>query len=823
MMIYDIFKKVNRKNNYLVISNELKSRIIKQKSDYETSFKTLLDFKIITENELIDLFSFSVDNEAYFYNLENNNLELSQTKEMFLFSKYNLNKNNVELNEFIKLNSKFININELFLNTIKDYNFYLLCNEVYLKPFFKFYNLSYENVTFNSINNPIVHKFLSKEEEMFYLFESISKLLKNGTDINNIYLSNIDSSYETILLKLSKFYKIPIERELNIPLINIPYINKLFKFNYKKIIKVLTDIDYKNEIFNEEIRVDQESFDENIKKVISIFNKYPYERYNNETTLQVIIEDLKNTYIEQPKLKNTISIVSLDEIVGLNESDIVFILNTVYESFPKISKDNDFLSDSDKTIINYPTSSMVNVSRNKYLEEIIKLPNIKYLSFSLKDKESEYTASDIIQKRLDRDKKATIIKEDDLMYGFAKGYYKSVFSKEKSDHLLTDFTGEFKLTSIEHKELTEYINKYNIKISPSQITKYFNIPFIYYLDKVLGVSIFNENISQRLGNFFHSAIEILLMIFFESKIDRSRKTSDGKFSKDEDIHKMIFDYIIKKDEENLTFIEKFDFSLYFDEFFNIYFCKVNEALSKINNDFDNQDDDTKLWIKTIFYIKKNKKIIIKAFYTIINMEIEMPSNEIIVEGSIDYENFTGKADLIKVSSDNKYTIIDYKTGKKPSYTTEKIVTLVQTLLLDNNDELVIADIDLLQLVFYAYFFYKIEDKLSLKSFAYYSYFDPKLNALGTEELNKDFYTAGKNRIINDDELVSLFSDIELLLNKTMSKINSFHFPVEIRKDIKSKEGLNKKHYAIYDAHAFFNDNILNDGDDEEEEMEDNND
>ena len=62
--------------------------------------------------------------------------------------------------------------------------------------------------------------------------------------------------------------------------------------------------------------------------------------------------------------------IKLDEILTLSNKDFVFIINGNYESFPSITKDSDYLSDTEKELINYPTSTKVNISNNIYLESL---------------------------------------------------------------------------------------------------------------------------------------------------------------------------------------------------------------------------------------------------------------------------------------------------------------------------------------------------------------------------------------------------------------------------------------------------------------------
>lgn len=804
-----LFTKINKDNSFLVINGSLKFTILKIKSDYELKHKTLLKFKIITIDELIDLLSFSVDNEAYLNNLEKHERPLSLTKEMFMFSKYNLNNKNNVLNDFIAENANFITRNEFFLKRLNNISFYILGNEILLKPFIDHYSLNVQMINYQEDNQAKILKFLNKEEEVFYLFEEIAKLLDNKININNIYISNVSSSYYNFINKLSDFYQIPVNLNIRHSLINIPYIKELLNNDYEEIIKILTDVSYRNELFKDSRNKDKNEFDLNINKLINLFNKYYYEDYKEDVVLKIIKEDVSKLKVSDYAVINAVKVISLEEIIGLDKDDIVFVLNASYEFFPKIKKDNDYLSDDDKRIINYPTSSEINISNNAHLKDLLTLNNIRHISYSLKDNYLEYAPADIVNELTNtKHLQTTKMSLKNLNKAYAKDYYKSYFSKKKADNLLTSFTGEFKITSSQRKELIEYLKLKDLKISPSHVTNYYKIPFIYYLEQVIGLTTFKENINIVLGNFFHSLIEVVLVLFFEEKIYLDKK-AERTFSRDADLHRKIFKYIV----DNYESVNNFDYEKYFDDFYHIYFEKKIKEVK--DYDLNNLSEENKMWIKTLFYTKKHQQILINALKLIIDLEHDIPSKELLIEDTISLDNLRGKADVVKIYDDNKYSIIDFKLGNRAAFHNEKIRDLVNDLLEEENKEVSFMALDLLQLVIYAYYFYKHRNDLKLKDLAYYSYFTKSLNALSTENLNSNYYTGGVDRYINEEELEVLFEKIGLLLNKTLDKINDFQFPIQIRRDEKTKEGMDKSYHSVYEALAFFNRNTLKSEDEDE--------
>lgn len=802
MFYFKLFNRINSNKSFLVVPSTIKRNIIEIKSKYELEEKVLYKFKVVSTEELAEMLSFNVDQEIYLNNLENNNTFVSITKELIKFSRYNLLNTNKELSNFIKDNEKFVNINNNLLKNINDYSFFILGPTYLINPFIDFYQLKIEEINpFDglTVNENLFLKFNNKEDEIFFIMEKIAKLLDDNTNINDIYIANYQESDYIILNKLATFYNIPFIYNSKTPLINIPYINEIMNLKYHEIIELLKNKENLIDTYNKYYLVCKDDFNENINILINVFNKYPHSKYNVETSFKVILDEVKNTYTKKEKYKDGIKIIELDEILTLSKNSNVFIINASYENFPSLSKDSDYLSDKEKEEIGYPTTTEINLLRNKYLKTLIAAPMIKQISFSLKDLEGEYAASDLFSKFASVGLESVKIDFNILNKGYAKDYYKTYFINNKNGILQTTFNPSFKMNETEKALVANYIKDKNIKLSPTDITTYIQAPFVYYLERIMGLNTFKENVSLNLGNFFHIIVEVLLLIFYEEKVDRSKDNNTTKFSYDENVHNNIFNFILSTGNTN---IDEFDFHKYFDDFYNIYF---NEELIKIKNiNINNLANSDKLLIRTLFYIRKHKLVIVDALKLLIELEETVKSEELIIEKPIEVENLKGKADLIKLYNNSTYSIIDYKTGERESFSVLKIDELLDKLISGNNEEISFPALNLLQLVLYSYILSKVYSDYKLKDLSYYSYFTNKLNGITTESFENNFYTGGNNRIIESEEVLNdINNKIDILLKKTISSINNVEFSTELRRDEKSKQSLDDSYYSIYEALMFF--------------------
>ncbi|HHX78984.1 MAG TPA: hypothetical protein GX695_04460, partial [Acholeplasmataceae bacterium] len=219
---------------------------------------------------------------------------------------------------------------------------------------------------------------------------------------------------------------------------------------------------------------------------------------------------------------------------------------------------------------------------------------------------------------------------------------------------------------------------------------------------------------------------------------------------------------------------------------------------------NNLANSDKLLIRTLFYIRKHKLVIVDALKLLIELEETVKSEELIIEKPIEVQNLKGKADLIKLYNNSTYSIIDYKTGERESFSVLKIDELLDKLISGNNEEISFPALNLLQLVLYSYILSKVYSDYKLKDLSYYSYFTNKLNGITTESFENNFYTGGNNRIIESEEVLNdINNKIDILLKKTISSINNVEFSTELRRDEKSKQSLDDSYYSIYEALMFF--------------------
>lgn len=771
-----LFNEIDKSDQILVVSKQNLKIIIKIKSELELSLGKLFKFKLIASEELVDFLSFSINDEIYLANLAKG-IPISITEEIIMFAKYDFFKQNDKLKNFIKDNQKYLIKHPDFLNSAPNFTFNILTNLINLKPLLKHHKLNYKLVELTFTNNCVVKQFNHLEDEIIYTFEAIAKLIESGVKLNDIYLVNVKENYYETINNVADFYQIPIPNLTNDTLYDLPYVKKLLSLEFKEILLMLENTDDLNTMFSVERKIDGYTFDKNINKIITIFNKYPHN-YPDALLLNVIINDIKKTKAYQKLNTNTIKIANYDNLLAIN-SGHVFVVNASYESFPQIEKDNKFLTDSERLIINYPTSEMINESNNNYLKHLINNPNIKSISYSKRDNYREFTASDIMLLLGGNKLETTKLNLEDIKTLYANDLMKSYFSRaNQGDKLLTTFDGSFKISEYERLEIQKVLKKRNLKLSPSAITRYYQVPFIYYLERILGITSYEARVSQMIGDFFHHLMEIALLLNFEDKISRSKSFSNVAV-----INQKINQLIIEINQTNNQ-----DFL--YDQFLKIF-------IEDMMNERDNL-----LKIKTKFFLIKAKNHLLAAVNFLIDLENIEDSDLLYLEKRVANDSVSGYSDLVKIKK-HSFQVIDYKSSKKTAAHFEKLKETMLGLLNDKQTA-DISHLDLIQVIIYAYLLKLENPNFEIDKVGFFGYFenDFRLNTIFKEQPN-EFYVGTKTRQISLLEEKELYKLANALIEKTINNIIDVNFAVKVLKSKDNKVALEEEYFGDYQALAFF--------------------
>ena len=252
------------------------------------------------------------------------------------------------------------------------------------------------------------------------------------------------------------------------------------------------------------------------------FNKLTFEFGKDEIRkLIVLVRDVKfdkelldflskTIFVKGEKYDQEISVI--DDFTCLNENDYLFIVGFTYGDFPKVRKDTDFFSDKEKEVLNINTSASFRDIEKDLLKSLINSsPNI-YISYHEVDGKNKFNVSQIanelnlelIEGKVDNKRYSKKLAEMEVANLIDK---KRVYGEE-SDYINTFTKDEIGYNSYDNQFNANLpYNDKGLDISYSQIEKYNECPFAFYLERKLNLNSDSDTFFTRFGSMAHKVLE----------------------------------------------------------------------------------------------------------------------------------------------------------------------------------------------------------------------------------------------------------------------------------------------------------------------------
>ena len=476
--------------------------------EYLTNNKLIINIKIMAFNEYLKNYYFDYDIKTIKYLYDKYHMKIDNIKEILnnLYYIENKDYNNEKLDYLVNIKK------ELDDNNLLIYNPYFKKYLSWKKIVYGYGNIDKFKlnilkdasiINYQSINDK--YKVLHTKDindECEYVFNKIIDLLKEGIDINNIYLMNIDSEYIPYLKRFSKYYGITI---------NIPNNEKLIGTTLaKNFYNLILDKKNHQEIYD---YLDKFREEEVFSILLSILNKYiEYDLYEIR---ELIYDELLNKTIPSKKYKNVINIKNVFDKV--NDNEYIFLMNFNNTSIPILYNDTDYITDNIKDLVGLSNTNELNkLSRENTINY---LSSIKNLIISYKDKTpfNNYLPSILLDNMNYEEINYT------KSYNYSDNYNKVRFIEKLDNYLkygeydkdlevlyntygnLNYLNYDNSFTGIEKSELLEYLDN-RLTLSYSHINNYYECAFQYYLTNILKVNLYDQTYMTILGNLFHEVL-----------------------------------------------------------------------------------------------------------------------------------------------------------------------------------------------------------------------------------------------------------------------------------------------------------------------------
>ncbi len=342
-----------------------------------------------------------------------------------------------------------------------------------------------------------VNEFDNLEEEVEWLFNSIVELLNSGTDINNIFVTNLNDEYEAALRRFEEYYGIRVDYHNRDSIVGTPLVRQFMSW--------IGDLDHQQIYEKLHEYSDSPIYDQ----LIHVLNKYI--EHDLKDVRELIHEDLLNTRAVMPQLSNVVRPAEMFK--PLKDDEHLFVLS-FNDAFPKMKTDTDYISDNIKSLVALDNSERTNlITKQNTLGYLSTVKNL-HLSYCLNSSFSQHgicTLADNLKVERPQPSYAYSEKfnrtrmyyqlEDYLKYRQQTDILPRLYGNyQRSGYL--EFDNTFKGLSEQQKSQLK-----KPMLSYTSMNEYNLCSFAYYLSRQLKIDLKKSTFYLRLGELFHDILE----------------------------------------------------------------------------------------------------------------------------------------------------------------------------------------------------------------------------------------------------------------------------------------------------------------------------
>ncbi len=519
-------------DNLLIITpNSYKLAILKYLNDN----KLIFNIKFMTKNEYLKSIKFDYGIDTIHY-LVNKNMKVDNAITILNNLYYIEDKkyHNEKLDYLVNIKKELDDNNLLIYDKL--FNKILKRRKVIVYGYGKlnsFDKLLFSNATiipYEEIDKKYeIYHFDGIKDEVEFVFQKISDLLKEGNDINNISLLNIDSEYFPYIKLMEKFYDIKIDLDNSDSLMGTIIGKKFIELiesnkSPKEIIELLKEYEETNEY----------------NSIVNLLNKY--SGYNLLDYINEIRYELLNKKIGKTRFNNVVKVKNIFDYISDNE--YVFLMNFNNSSVPKLKMDTDYITDDISDLVNCDKTDdeneLIKANTLNYLSSIKNIvisykdtspfnkynPSIllDYMDYEIKEYERSLNYSEMANRSL-----YTMYLDDLVKYGIKNKDIDLLYSNyDKNNYLSYDN----KYTGINKDKLLEYLNN-ELTLSYSSIDNYYKCGFKYYLSNILKIDEFEETFYTIIGSLFHYVLSKMNENDFDLEYEYNNYLKDKEFNNKE--------------------------------------------------------------------------------------------------------------------------------------------------------------------------------------------------------------------------------------------------------------------------------------------------
>ena len=494
------------KEGFIICDNETKEQILKNQKDFK-------NYIFLTYDELKNKLTFTVDKKAIFKIMNYYNVSYFMAKEyingvkLIENKEYNIPKLDSLVSIYNYLNQNgYIYKDKFFKNRLSIFPVTFINpdnNKDYLKlkeEVMKYTNV-YEYTFAKNKNQPAVYEFDNILEESLFIFNKIIDLVNKGVSLNKIFIVNNDE-YRYMFKRLARNYSVSVNFKSNENILSSNIVRDFFNECYQK------------ETFKEVLETLNNS-DPIYSKIVDTINNYGLVEYKPSVCINI----LKNVFkeIKYPAIRYVEAVNFISNKSILNDDEYVFYPGFNLGVVPKIYKEEAFLNDALLEILESNPSYIKNKIEKENTINFItfnknvfitykKLNGVKSIEPSLLIKE---LGLNIVRPSIELGYSKV---EDDLRL---TSYYDKLIKYNENNQLLNEYgiqdvlykTYNHKFKGVDKSLIDDRYSEKKLNLSYSSMKLYYQCPFYFYAEKVLGLGEYETTLATRLGTYTHAVLE----------------------------------------------------------------------------------------------------------------------------------------------------------------------------------------------------------------------------------------------------------------------------------------------------------------------------
>lgn len=480
--------------------------------------------------------------------------------------------------------------------------------------------------------NPVI-AYTSLDQEVSAFFNQVATLLKKDVDLNNILLLTPSPDYHLPLIRQSYYFKIPIQLNVEPSFFTYPIAQAFL--SSLPIENSLDEVYHSLHAFPEE----QLSF---LKRLVDSTAKEITESFIFKSFIKDVF---LSSYLPSEKYVSAIRVV--DACIALPQEHL-FILGFNQGSFPKIIKDNRYLSDAIKSELRQPTTVLENALSFSLLEAMVQQSNQIHISFRTLASDKVLLPSSLVHTLHLKVKYA----EESLQtvdYSQALGLFSYASKLEaltryhQFDPLLQAYKEEY-LPKMplpydpSFKGLPKLSEDTPLSLSYSSINNFYQCQFKYYLSSILKLEVKQNPYYMNLGRLTHQIFERIVddLSDFDSIFTEVLQSLFPLTSKEKTLFTNLKPTIYKVIEFNLIHKKRMKLStIEAERSFEITLDTYTKLKGTIDKVVVTQDDSKKTYASLIDY--KSGLESFKPNHVQFGLSLQLPIYALLMERHLAYE------------------------------------------------------------------------------------------------------------------------------------------------------------------------------------------